>query len=93
MIIRQLKQAQFEALRNALAQKALVQPFDASYTVHMTVGAVEYALKLQPESRCRMAVLQACKIGRGGSAPDFELITKGNILSSLLEILVYQGVG
>ncbi|MPN37690.1 hypothetical protein SDC9_185210 [bioreactor metagenome] len=58
----------------------------------MTVNGMEYALRIQPETHCRMAVLQALRIEREKDTPQFELITSGNILSSLLEILIYQGV-
>ena len=92
MIIRQLKEKQFEHLHNALMMKAHAEPLDASYTVKMTVNGVEYAVKVQPERRNKMAVLQALRIFREEYGPNFELITRGNILSSLLEILIDQGV-
>ncbi|KUO70774.1 MAG: hypothetical protein APF77_07615 [Clostridia bacterium BRH_c25] len=92
MIIRQLKPKQYEQLHNDLLQKAHAEPLEASYTVSMKINDIEYSLRIQPESRCRLAVLQAFRIYRDEYGPDFELITSGNILSSLLEILIYQGV-
>lgn len=92
MIIRQLKEKQFEYLHNALMMKAHAEPLEASYTVKMTINGAEYAVKVQPERHNKMAVLQALRIVREEYGPNFELITKGNILSSLLEILIYQGV-
>jgi hypothetical protein len=91
MIIRQLKPRQYECLHMELMKKAHTEPMEASYTVSMTMNGVEYAVRIQPETRFRMAILQACKIDRENH-PKFELITKGNMLSSLLEILIYQGV-
>lgn len=93
MIIRQLKPHQFETLRRDLQSKAYTAPLDASYTVHMEINGVEYAVKLQPGTRNRMAVLQAARTDRSGNGANCELITGGNILSSLLEILIDQGVG
>ncbi|WP_343377313.1 hypothetical protein [Ligaoa zhengdingensis] len=40
-----------------------------------------------------MAVLQALRVFRDGCPPHFELITRSNLLSALLEILVHQGTG
>ncbi|SHI07414.1 hypothetical protein SAMN02745823_02257 [Sporobacter termitidis DSM 10068] len=91
MIIRQLKQDQYECLQHSLTKTAHAGPLDASCTVDMTVNGVEYAVKLQPEKHCKMAVLQVLRIGRGETGPHFELITKGALLSSFLELLIYQG--
>jgi hypothetical protein len=92
MIIRKLKPKQYEYLHKDLLKKAHVEPLDASYTVNMTINDVEYAVRIQPESRCRMAILQAFKIYRDEDGPKFKLITRSNVLLSLLEILIYQGV-
>lgn len=92
MIIRQLKATQFETLHNALMMKAHAEPLEACYTVNMTINGAEYIVKVQPERHNKMAVLQALRIFREEYGPNFELITRGNILSSLLEILIYQGV-
>lgn len=92
MIIRELKPAQFEHLHNRLKQKAHTEPLDAGYTVDMTVSGVEYAVKLQPESRNRMAVLQALRIERDEEGVNFQLITEGNLLLAFIEILIYQGL-
>ena len=91
MIIRQLKPYQFASLYKILIQKAHAAPLEASYTVDMKINDVEYAVRIQPETRNRMAILQAFRIERDEEGPNFELITRGNILSSFLEILIYQG--
>ena len=90
MIIRQLKQSQYEALTGYLRQHASAAPLDASYTVYMTVNGGEYAVRLQPERHCKIAVLQAYRIARGGEGIAFDLITGGNLLSALLELLLAQ---
>ena len=92
MIIRQLKPIQFEYLHRNLVKEAHADPFEASYTVNMTINDVEYTVRIQPETHCRVAILQAFRIDRDEDGPNFELTTKGNILSSLLEILIYQGM-
>jgi hypothetical protein len=92
MIIRQLKEKQFNSLHNSLMMKAHAEPLEASYTVNMAINGAEYAVKVRPEHHNKMAMLQALRIYREEYGPNFELITRGNILSSLPEILIYQGV-
>ena len=92
MVIRQLKPKQFEYLHRDLLEKAHAEPLEAYYTVRMSVDNTEYTVRIQPEDNCRMAVLQAFRIDRSEEGPNFELITRGNMLSSLLELLIYQGV-
>lgn len=93
MIIRQLKQQQYDVLYSSLMRKVHVETLDASYTVGMMINGVEYAVKVQPEKHHKIAVLQALRIDRGEESPNFELITKGALLSSFLEILIEQGAG
>ncbi len=92
MVIRQLKEKQFESLRQSLMLKAHAEPLEASYTVNMKINGAEYAVKVQPERHNKMAVLQALRIYREEWGLHYELITRGDILSSLLEIIIYQGV-
>ena len=92
MVIRQLKEKQFESLRHSLRMKAHAEPLEASYTVNMKINGAEYAVKVQPERHNKMAVLQALRIHREECGLHYELITRGDILSSLLEIIIYQGV-
>lgn len=92
MVIRQLKEKQFESLCNSLRMKAHAEPLEASYTVNLKINGAEYAVKVQPERHNKMAVLQALRVYRHEYGPDYELITTGKVLSSLLEILIFQGV-
>lgn len=48
MIIRQLKQQQYDDLCRALGQNIPVRPWEAGYGVVLTVNGVEYALHLMP---------------------------------------------
>lgn len=67
-------------------------PLEVSYTVGVTINGAEYAVKLQPERPNKLAILQACRAESGVDGAKFALITEGNLLVSLLEILIYQGV-
>ncbi len=93
MIIRQLKQNQYEHLHKYLRQNAHAASLDASYTVGIIINGTEYEMKVQPERHNKMAVLQALRVDRNEKRPDFELITQGNLLSSLFEIFIDQEIG
>ena len=92
MIIRQLKESEYEKLHNSLIRRAHTEPLEASYTVNVTINGTEYAIKIQPERHNKIAVLQVLRIYREECGQSFELITRSNVLSSLLEILIYQGI-
>lgn len=92
MVVRTLKDWRFKYLNESLMKQANAQPLDASYTVKLKINNAEYDVKIQPESKNQMAVLQALRIERDEEGPNFELITSGNLLSAFLEILIYQGL-
>lgn len=93
MITRQLKQQQYQDLHNFLQIKGHTEAFEASYTVDMTINGTEYAVKLQPERHCKIAVLQALQISPNKNGSHVKLITSGSLLSSFLEVLLYQKIG
>ncbi|WP_050696561.1 hypothetical protein [Anaeromassilibacillus senegalensis] len=92
MIIRQLSESRFEWFHRSLMEEAHAEPLDAGYTVKLKINGAEYDVKLQPEDDYQIAVLQALRIERNQYGPDFTLITEDNLLSSFLEILLYQGI-
>ncbi|RCX10526.1 hypothetical protein DFR58_12825 [Anaerobacterium chartisolvens] len=92
MVIRQLKAHQYEQLHKFLVKRAHIGLLEASYTASMIINGKEYAVKIQPERHNKMAVLQVVRIERGEYGVKFELITKSNLLSSFLEILISQAL-
>ncbi|WP_195983916.1 hypothetical protein [Clostridium sp. D33t1_170424_F3] len=92
MILRQLSESHFEWFHRSLMEEAHAEPLDAGYTVKLKINGVEYDVKLQPEDNRQIAVLQALRIDRNPYGPDFELITEDKLLSSFLEVLLYQGI-
>ena len=92
MIVRQLKQERFETFQNQLIRKARQNPLEASYNVTMCVDKKEYILKIQPERDCKIIVLQALEVERDEYGHLHMLITDNKILSSLLELLILQGI-
>ena len=92
MVCRQLTQEQYEYFTEQLIKKARQEPFDASFTVTMVVNDTEYILKIQPDKKCKIYILQALRVERGGFGYSHMLILDNHFLLALLEILVRQGV-
>jgi hypothetical protein len=93
MIVRQLKTKEFEQFQSQLVQNAQQNPLEACFNVTVKVDNNEYVLKIQPENGYKLAVLQALEIDRSdGYGHLHMLITNNNILSSLLELLLWQGI-
>ena len=92
MIVRQLKAEKYERFQNQLIQKAQQNPLEASFNVTMKVDRKEYVLRIQPENKHKMVALQALVVDRDEYGHLHTLITDNKILSSLLELLIWQGV-
>ena len=83
MLIRQMKQDDFDRLCQTLLDHAWVQPLDPTFTVTLFLEGREYALKLQPEEGNRVAVLQALRVYREEYGPNFDLVLDSHTLSQL----------
>lgn len=83
MIVHQFSVEQFQQLIKYLEQEGHRAPFDASYTVCIHLDEVDYDIRVQPASRCRIAALQALR----HSPTGWRLITHGHILSALFELM------
>ena len=93
MIVRQLKAEKYERFQSQLIKRAQQNPLEASFNVTMKVDRKEYVLRIQPESKHKMVALQAFEVDRDDECGHFHmLITDNKILSSLLELLIWQGV-
>ena len=92
MILRKLKESQYQEVHKLLYSKGQYGPTEASVTLPMTVSGTEYQLKFQLERHHRLAILQALKFDRQEKTPGVTLITEGRVLSSFLEIFLYQEI-
>ena len=93
MVIKQLKQRQFECFESQLMKKAQQNPLEASFNVTVTVDKKEYILKIQPERKGKLVALQALEVERDEARGHLHmLITDNKILLALLELLIWQGV-
>lgn len=91
MLIRQLSPHRFAALRRDLLLHAVLTPLDAACTAALKMDGVEYAVKVQLDPNCTVAVLQALRIDRHISSPEFQLITEKRTLAGSAGSLACQG--
>ena len=91
MVIRQLKQSQYDSLLRQLSQNEPGKRLEASYTTELNISGVGYQLKIQLEKHCKIAALQAVRITQGADGRNFELVTQNNLLSALLEVFIDRG--
>ncbi len=93
MVIRQLEAKRFTYFQNQLIRQAQQNPLDASFNVTITVNTKEYILKVQPDTKYRIAALQALEVDREENLGQAHtLITNNQILASLLNLLLLQGI-
>lgn len=92
MIMKELKYEEFEPLRQQLIKRAFQNPMEYNFNVDMTVDKIEYRLKVQPDNGYKIFLLQAFKVIRDEHRQVYEPIVKKSVLTSLLELLVWQGV-
>ena len=92
MIVRKLKSEKFNNFKSQLIEKAQQNPLETSFYVTIKINSKEYGLKLQPEKKHSIVVLQAFEIDRTECGLIHTPITKNHFILSLLEILIVQGV-
>ena len=94
MIIRQIKERRWEHVYRQITTYGRAALLSLQFDIDINCNGVDYILKVQPENKQRIVVLQATGIypdreGTGGK--NYELIEDNLILSALLEIFIYQG--
>lgn len=95
MIIRQIQKEQWERVYRQITEYGRTTPLSLQYDIDVNCNGMDYVLKVQPEPNRRIAVLQAMDVSLnedGNGVKEFGLITENCMLSSLLEIILYQGV-
>lgn len=90
MMIRQLKQEQYDAISNTLHTRAYTDECSASHTIAFDIDHTHYILRLQLERHRKIAILQAIKEYYIGEEPNYQLITENTLLSALLELFIEQ---
>ncbi|MDU6346794.1 MAG: hypothetical protein E6593_08590 [Clostridium sp.] len=90
MIVRSVRQDQYEQVCSYLNRQGKSGALDASYEVTIPVDDCEYLLRLQPCKKRKLAALQAVQVCRDGEERRFKLITDNLPLSALLELFLFQ---
>lgn len=95
MTSRQLKEEKFKEFQAALLQYARSKPYCPIYETDIRLNDENYILFLQPDKHNRIYVLYALgtDIDKESGDVNYKLVTKGAVLSALMEIVIYQGIG
>jgi len=92
MVFIQLNQEKYESFTKQLIKKARQEPFNASFDTTMIINDTEYILRVQPERKHKVYILQALIVERKEHSHCHTLILNNGFLWALLEILISQGV-
>lgn len=92
MIVRQLAQRKYDTFCKDLNNYAYSPPLCPHYILPLHINGTEYTIWLQPDTHCKIAVLYAVEVIREEDGISHILITQNALLSSFLEIILYQGV-
>ena len=96
MVTRQIKEARWEHVYRQITTYGRAEPLSLQFDIDINCNGVDYILKVQLENERKIMALQALGVypdGMGSGGKDFLLIDDNMMLSSLLEIIVYQGAG
>lgn len=94
MIIRQVEANHWKHIYNQIIRYGKTTPLSLQFDIEINCNGVNYVLKVQPDRNRKIVALQAMGVypdGNGIGGKDYHLIEDNRILSSLLEILIYQG--
>ncbi len=96
MFISQIKERHWEHVYRQITTYGRAAPLSLQFDIDITCNGVDYVLKVQPESKRKIAALQALGVypdSEGVGGKDYHLIEDNLILSALPEIIIYQGAG
>lgn len=86
MVIRQIKEAQWQSVCDKIEQCGRTDPLSLQYDINISCNNVNYVLSLQLGNNRKIAVLQAVALYFGDSC----LVENNAVLSGLFEIFLYQ---
>lgn len=94
MISRQFKAERFEEFKKELQEYGRSKPYCPIYETDICLNGEKYTLFIQPDRNNRVYILYALWTGieKESGAASYEVITKGAILSSIMEMIAYQGL-
>ena len=95
MVIRQVDKNSWPHLCRQIKIYGRGTPASRQVDIDITCNGVNYILKIQPEQNRKIAALQAVGVypsHEENGDKQYHLIEKNNMLSALLEIVLFQGV-
>lgn len=95
MIIRQIPEKHWENVFKYITTEGRAAPQSLQFDVDVRCNGKTYILRVQPVKKRQIAVLQAvesCPANRPGGH-DYRLVQEIDMLSALLELVVYRTVG
>ncbi len=92
MVIRQIKEKEWEAVYEKILKRGKAIPLSKQYDLTLTCNGTPFILRVQLEAKRRILVLQALEVcGYTGNAEsDYVLISDNAFLLSLINIYLYQ---
>jgi hypothetical protein len=95
MVIRQIKESRWEHVHRQIIAYGRAAPLSLQFDIDVRCNGLDYILKIQPEPDRKLIALQALGVYPDGETgeKDYHLIKHNGILSALLELVIYQGMG
>ena len=93
MIVRQIKEKEWENVCRQLAALGRAAPLSLQIDWELSCNGVVFVLKIQPERNHKLVVLQATGVYPDAKTPDgkaYRVIDDNLLLSALLEIVLHQ---
>lgn len=93
MIVRNYKLCKYNTIKKELTKNARHNTTDDCYSITMSINEKNYVIKFQFAEERKLLVWEALEISPcSEDAGNFTIITDGCILSSILNILLWQKV-
>lgn len=93
MITRKFKKSKFITVKNALTKDTEYDSSSKIYRITLTVNQYRYVLKVQFADNDRILIWEAVEISqKNEGSGNYTVITDSRILSSILNILLWQKV-
>lgn len=91
MVTKKFKQTNYAAVKESLCSDAQFNSFDGSYDIILKVNKRDYILKIKFSDDCKVLIWSATEATHTDDGEStYTIITRNNILLSLLNILLWQ---
>lgn len=93
MVIRKFKEKNWEPAYEQIIKHGRSAPLCLQYDLDVSCNGIDYILKVQPDVKKYLAVLQATRVSynQENGAKEYALIESQALMSALIEIIIFQG--